>query len=659
MGGVEDDEPPSKRVKVSSGQSGGVSNGISLGEQGSCSVSDPMARLLASQGDDEVVGSKGVVKKVELVRIIAEALYSLGYSKTGAHLQEESGIPLHSTGVDLFMQQILDGKWDESVTTLREIGLMDESITKQASFEILEQKFFEFLVGEKFMDALKTLRTEIAPLCTNDDKVRELSSFIVSSSHNLLDGASGHQSRLKSRRKLLEELQKLLPPTVLIPEKRLVHLVEQALDLQRDACRFHNSSVVEMSLLTDHQCGREKIPCQTLQVKMDGQVSLKHKLSGHQKPVSYISWSPDDNQLLTCGVEEAVRRWDISSGECLHVYEKSGLGLISCGWSLDGLSIFSGVTDKSVIVWDLEGKEVECLKGQKTIRIADLGISSDGKELITVCKENMILLFGLETESEKFIREDQTIISFALSDDRKYLLVSLSNEELHLWNIDGCARLVAKYKGHKRSRYVVRSCFGGLDQSFIASGSEDSQVYIWHKLSGELVLTLTGHSGAVNCVSWNPTNPHMLASASDDHTIRIWGLNQVKMNYNGSHSNVAICSVDARFSSHLPSGVIIPMGAIWHRGIDLVVNQISELAYDIWKFIKITNETNLTTNQTLGCIKAKLSTLADGLKDIHDIHAGVANALTIRKFAAENKREGKAYVMACVNRPTIEKKEKP
>ncbi|KAL3849075.1 hypothetical protein ACJIZ3_010957 [Penstemon smallii] len=571
MGGVEDDEPPSKRVKVSSGQSGGVSNGISLGEQGSCSVSDPMARLLASQGDDEVVGSKGVVKKVELVRIIAEALYSLGYSKTGAHLQEESGIPLHSTGVDLFMQHILDGKWDESVTTLREIGLMDESITKQASFEILEQKFFEFLDGEKFMDALKTLRTEIAPLCTNDDKVRELSSFIVSSSHNLLDGASGQQSRLKSRRKLLEELQKLLPPTVLIPEKRLVHLVEQALDLQRDACRFHNSSVVEMSLLSDHQCGREKIPCKTLQilqehsdevwflqfshngkflassssdclaiiweVKMDGQVSLKHKLSGHQKPVSYISWSPDDNQLLTCGVEEAVRRWDISSGECLHVYEKSGLGLISCGWSLDGMSIFSGVTDKSVIVWDLEGKEVECLKGQKTIRIADLGISSDGKELITVCKENTILLFGLETESEKFIREDQTIISFALSEDRKFLLVSLSNEELHLWNIDGCARLVAKYKGHKRSRYVVRSCFGGLDQSFIASGSEDSQVYIWHKLSGELVLTLTGHSGAVNCVSWNPTNPHMLASASDDHTIRIWGLNQVNMNYNGSHSN--------------------------------------------------------------------------------------------------------------------------
>ncbi|KAF8043528.1 hypothetical protein BT93_A1753 [Corymbia citriodora subsp. variegata] len=573
MGGVEDEsEPASKRMKLSSRVLRGLANGSSRTEPVAGSSLDLMARPLPIEGDKEVIGSKGVIKRVEFVRIIAKALYSLGYEKSGARLEEESGITLHSSVVNIFMQQILDGLWDESVVTLHKIGLSDENLVKSASFLILEQKFLELLDQEKVMVALKTLRTEITPLCIKYSRVRELSLCIVSpSSCGLLNQNKGNSARARSRSVLLEELQKLLPPTVMIPERRLEHLVEQALVLQRDACMFHNSIDKEMSLYTDHQCGKDQIPCRTLQILQshndevwlvqfshngkylasasndrsaiiwevdeNGSVSLKHKLTGHQKPVSSVCWSPDDQQLLTCGVGESVRRWDVSSGECLHVYEKAGHGLVSCAWFPDGRWICYGVSDRSICMCDLEGKEIECWKGQRTLSISDLEITSDGKQIISICRETAILLLDREAKFERMIEEHQTITSFSLSKDNRYLLVNLLNQEIHLWDIRGDLSLVAKYKGLKRSRFVIRSCFGGLNQAFVASGSEDSQVYIWHKGSREQIEPLPGHSGAVNCVSWNPTNHHMLASASDDRTIRIWGLKDLNTRHKGARSN--------------------------------------------------------------------------------------------------------------------------
>ncbi|CAM0910875.1 unnamed protein product [Alopecurus aequalis] len=577
MGGFEDDEPPSKRARASSVESASLLE-ISCYSKSANPLGGAMARPLTSQGKEVMVGSKGVIKRDEFVRVITKALYTLGYERSGAVLEEESGITLHSPSANLFRKQVLDGNWDNAVVTLNTLGLLDENTVKSAAFLLLEQKFFELLRNDNLLGAIKTLQSEISPLGVNRKRVHEMSSCIISSPQNFLLGFSKLGIECSnSRFKFLEELQKVLPPTVMVPERRLENLVEQALTVQREACYLHNS-IDGLSLYIDHHCGKDQIPSRALQIlcahrdevwflqfsnngkylasasndksaiiwKVDENGVLpKHILTGHEKTVVMVAWSPDDRQLLTCGMEEAIRRWDVESGECIHVYEKPGLGLMSCGWFPGGKQILSGLTDQGLCLWDLDGKQADCWKGQRSSKTSDFAVAKDGKLIISINSDCTILLFNRDTKQERLIEEEQAITSFSLSEDGDFLLVNLINQQIHLWNIRIDPIRVNRYTGHKRSRFVIRSCFGGSEQAFIASGSEDSKVYIWHRASGDVIETLCGHSGAVNCVSWNPTNPHMLASASDDHTIRIWGVKKATAKHrdlgssssNGTHMN--------------------------------------------------------------------------------------------------------------------------
>lgn len=194
---------------------------------------------------------------------------------------------------------------------------------------------------------------------------------------------------------------------------------------------------------------------------------------------------------------------------------------LSCSESEDSAMFVSGSLDKTMLLCDLSGAIVHKWTGS---RVTDCRVTEDGAWLVSVCQERRIRVHDMKTRNELLsLQESHPVTSISVSLDKSYLIANLTSGPIHLWSLKDM-KIVQNYIGHVQGKFVIRSCFGGVLENFVISGSEDSMVYVWSRDSGTIVEKLLGHEGCVNSVAWS-SHLNLFASASDDHVIRVWGPN--------------------------------------------------------------------------------------------------------------------------------------
>lgn len=66
-------------------------------------------------------------------------------------------------------------------------------------------------------------------------------------------------------------------------------------------------------------------------------------------------------------------------------------------------------------------------------------------------------------------------MAFTVDKRDRLALLNVATQGVHLWDLqDKC--LVRRFQGVTQGHFTIHSCFGGVNQDFIASGSEDNQV---------------------------------------------------------------------------------------------------------------------------------------------------------------------------------------
>ncbi|KAF5294909.1 hypothetical protein FQR65_LT10707 [Abscondita terminalis] len=221
-------------------------------------------------------------------------------------------------------------------------------------------------------------------------------------------------------------------------------------------------------------------------------ITPKKTLEGHSYGAAYISWNNDSTHLIACGPEESP--------------ESPEDVLTCCAWNKDSNKFVVGGIRGHFYQCDMEGNILDTWEG---VRVNCLWCRQDATIFDEISDHNVL-------------QEEHPIMAFTVDKNDRLALLNVATQGVHLWDLhDRC--LVRRFQGVTQGHFTIHSTFGGANQDFVASGSEDNQVYIWHIRNELPIATLPGHTRTVNCVAWNPVHSHMLVSVSDDCTIRVWG----------------------------------------------------------------------------------------------------------------------------------------
>lgn len=337
----------------------------------------------------------------------------------------------------------------------------------------------------------------------------------------------------------------------MLPENRLATLLQQVKQSQIDTCMYHTAPL-SPSLYADHLCDRRNFPTEValelpdlggevwqLQFSHDGKklaacgspdqviiwstdtFTVVQTLDGHDGGVGNLAWSPDDTMLVTCAQDKYARLWNANAGTLLKKVKRFEEPVSGCVWANDSRSLVIGTLDRTLSLCTFNMDDDEIQDWGKKHRVQDLCGSRDGRYLVAVDDQHNIHVYnGLTRELEYDIDLKARPTSVSISQDSRHLLVNKRDGEAQL--IDLTTReTVKKFLGHTGGDYVIRSAFGGANESFVISGSEDGNILIWHKNIGAPVERLTGHIPRTNAVAWNPTDACMLASCGDDEHVKM------------------------------------------------------------------------------------------------------------------------------------------
>ncbi|MHC4657844.1 MAG: protein kinase domain-containing protein [Planctomycetota bacterium] len=246
-------------------------------------------------------------------------------------------------------------------------------------------------------------------------------------------------------------------------------------------------------------------------------------LSAHKHQTKSVAFSPDGKRIISGGLDQTIRVWDVASGAKLMTLSGHEGIVQSVAFSPDGKRIASGGSGATeahniIKVWDTRsGAEVRTLRGHVSY-ISSVAFSPDGKRIASASYDKTVKVWDDATGVEVMTLRghEQAVLGVAFSPDGQRIISGSLDKTIKVWDL-ATGSEVMTLLGHES--YVDSVAFSS-DGKRIVSSSWDGTAKVWDAATGEELMTLRGEHGIVKSAVFSPDGKRIICGSG--RAIELW-----------------------------------------------------------------------------------------------------------------------------------------
>ncbi|GAB4468481.1 MAG: hypothetical protein OHK0037_26100 [Elainellaceae cyanobacterium] len=269
-------------------------------------------------------------------------------------------------------------------------------------------------------------------------------------------------------------------------------------------------------------------------------------LKGHTGFINHAVFTPDGQQLITCGADQQIIVWDVATGEPIRTLKGHSSYVNAVVLSGNGQTLVSGGADNQILIWDLPSGTIRHTLSGHTNAVNALAIASDGT-LVSGSADGTVRTWNLATGQPIHTLEgyDGFINAIAVSPDARTVVGGGTDTELIAWDLKTGTqrRTLGGFTG------AINAIALTPDGVEVIAGGTDKIIYRWNLGTGEPGKPLTGAAGFINTLAVRGDGRTLLSSDAEGQ-LTLWNLSTGKPSHifagEGAPLDHAIASPDWR-----------------------------------------------------------------------------------------------------------------